>query len=72
LAYRSIFNAFFIDLPESFFVFHAEMNSVNLVVACDDFLCITEIVPSKSSVFFIVATLITEVVFKQLLICITV
>ena len=29
------------------------MNSVNSVVAHDGFLCITEIVPSKSSVFFI-------------------
>ena len=65
----------FRDLPESSFVFHSSLlivNSVNLVVACDGFLCVIEIVPSKLSIFFMVATLITELLFKQLLICIAV
>jgi len=51
-------------------VFHSSLltvNSVNLVVAHDGFLCVMEIVPSESSIFFIVTTLITEVLFKQLL-----
>jgi len=45
LAYCSTYNAFFMDLPVSSFVFHASlmtMKSVNLVVACDGFLCVTE------------------------------
>ena len=69
------FNAFFRDLPEFSFVFHSYLltvNSINLVLARDGFLCVAEIVPSKLSVFFIVATLITEVLFKQLLLRIAV
>ena len=71
LAYRSMSNAFFGYLPESSFVFHSSLltaNNINLVVACDGFLYVMEIVLSELSVFFIVATLITEVLFKQLLI----
>jgi len=70
LAYHSMSNAFFRDLPVSSFVFHSSLltvNSVNLVIACDGFFCIMQIVPSKLFVFFVVATLITEVLFKQLL-----
>jgi len=66
LAYCSTCNAFFMDLLVSSFVFHSSLltvKSVDLVVARDGFLCITE------TVFFIVATLIIEVLFKQLLIC---
>ena len=47
LAYRSMCNAFFMDLPVPSFVFHLSLltvKSVDLVVACDDFLCITEII----------------------------
>ena len=48
------------------FVFHSSLlteKTVDLVVACDGFLCVT-----KSSIFFMVATLIAEVLFKQFLI----
>ena len=75
LAYHSTSNTFFRDLPESSIVFHSSLltvNSISLVVAHDGFLCVTEIIPSKSSIFFIVATLITEMLFKQLLIRIAV
>ena len=47
MAHRSTCNAFFRDLPVSSFVFHSSLlivKSVNLVVACDGFLCIREIV----------------------------
>jgi len=67
LAYRSTYNAFFRDLLVSSFVFHSSLltvKNVNLVVACNDFLCVTEIIR-----IFIVAILITEVLFKQFLIC---
>ena len=58
LAYRSMYNAFFMDLPVSF-VSHSSLltaKSVDLAVARDGF-------PSKwkLSVFFLVATLIAEV-----------
>jgi len=46
------------------FIF-ADSESVNLVVAHDSFLCMHN---KKSSVFFIVATFITEVLFKHFLI----
>ena len=67
LPYRSTYNAFFMDLPVSSFVSHSSLltaKSVDLVVARDGF-------PSKwkLSVFFIVATLIAEVLFEQFLIC---
>jgi len=45
--------------PQSSFVFHSSLltvNSINLVVTCDGFLCVMEIIPSELSVFFIVAT----------------
>jgi len=48
-------------------VFHSSLltaKSVDLVVACDSFLCVIEIVR-----IFVVATLITEVLFKEFLIC---
>ena len=53
-------------LPVSFFVSHSSLRtakSVDLVIACDGF-------PSyqKSSVFFIVAVLVAEVLFVQFLI----
>ena len=62
-----MYNAFFMDLPVSSFVSHSSLltgKSVDLVVAAHDGF------PSKrkSSVFFIVATLIAEVLFKQFLI----
>ena len=47
-------------------VFHSSLltvKSINLVVARDGLLCVTEL-----SVFFIVATLVIEVLFKQFLI----
>ena len=52
-----ILHAFFRDLLESF-VFHLSLLTF----------CIMEIMQIKSSIFVIVATLITEVLFKQLLI----
>ena len=66
LAYRSTYNAFFMDIPVSSFVSHSSLltvKSVDLVVVRDGF-------PSKrkSSIFFIVATLIAEVLFEQFLI----
>ena len=51
----------------SSFVSHSSLltaKGVDLAVACDDFLS-----KRKSSIFFIVAILITEVLFKQFLIC---
>ena len=67
LAYCSMYNAFFMNLLVSSFVSHSSLltaKGVELVVAHDGF-------PSKwkSSVFFIVATLIAEVLFEQYLIC---
>ena len=67
LAYCSMYNAFFMDLPVPFFVSLSSLltaKSVNLAVAHDGF-------PSKwkLSVFFIVAILIAEVLFEQFLIC---
>jgi len=59
-------DAFFRDLPESSFVFHSSLltvKSVNLVVACDGFLCVMEIIR-----ILIVSTLIAEVLSKQFLI----
>ena len=61
-----MYNAFFMDLPLSSFVCHSSLltvKGVDLVVARDGF-------PSKrkSSVFFIVAIMIAEVLFKQFLI----
>ena len=62
MAYRSTYNAFFMDLPASSFVSHSSLlnaKGVDLRVARDGF-------PSKrkSSVFFIVAILIAEVLFE--------
>ena len=62
-----MYNAFFMDLPISSFVSHSSLltaKGVDLAVARDGF-------PSKRklSVLFIVAVLIAEVLFKQLLIC---
>ena len=62
----STYNAFFMDLPVSFFVSHSSLltaKSADLAIARDGF-------PSKqkSSVFFIVAILIAEVLLKQFLI----
>jgi len=60
-------SALFMDIPVSSFVFQSSLltvNGVDLVVAHDSFLCIIEIVCA----FFIVATLITEVLLKQLLV----
>ena len=70
LAYRSTYNAFFMDLPVSSFVSHSSLltgKGVDLVRERDGF-------PSKwkSSVFFIVAILIAKVLFKQFLIRIAV
>ena len=70
LAYRSTYNAFFMDIPVSSFVSHSSLltgKGVNLARARDGF-------PSKqkSSVFFIVAILIAELLYKQLLIRIAV
>ena len=61
-----MYNAFFMDLPVSSFVCHSSLltaKGIDLVVACDGF-------PSKRklSVFFIVAIMIAEVLFKQFLI----
>jgi len=59
-------NVFFRDLLVSSFVFHSSLRtvkSVGLVVACDGFLCVMEIIH-----VFVVATLITEVLFIQFLI----
>ena len=61
-----MYNAFFIDLPVSSFVFHTSLltvKSVDLAVAHDGFP-----LKRKLSVFFIVATLIVEVFFEQFLI----
>ena len=66
MAYRSTYNALFVDLPVSSFVSHSSLltaKTVNLVVARDGFP-----LKQKSSVFFIVATLIAEVLFEQFLI----
>ena len=65
-----MYNAFFMDLPVSSFVYHSSLltgKGVDLAVAHDGF-------PSKqkSSIFFIVAILIAEVLFKQFLIRIAV
>ena len=66
MAYRSTYNAFFMDLLMSSFVSHSSLltaKSVDLAVAHDGF-------PSKqkSSIFFIVTILIAEVFFEQFLI----
>jgi len=53
------------DLPVSSFVSHSSLltvKSVDLIVARDGFLCVMEIIR------ILVATLITEVLFKQFLI----
>ena len=66
LAYRSMYNAFFMDLPVSSFVSHSSLltaKSVNLAIAHDGFAS-----QRKSSIFVIVAILISEVLFKQFLI----
>ena len=50
-------------LPVSSFVFHLSLltvKNIDLVVAHDGFLCVTKIV----CIFFMVTTLITEVLFK--------
>ena len=70
LAYRSTHNAFFMDLLVSSFVSHLSLltgKGVDLARARDGF-------PSKwkLSVFFIVAILITEVLYNQFLIRIAV
>ena len=67
LVYHSTYNAFFMDLPVSSFVSQSSLltaKSADLAVAHDGF-------PSqwKSSIFFIVATLIAEVLFEQFLVC---
>jgi len=52
LAYRSICNVFFRDLPVSSFMFHSSLltvKSVDLVVARDGFLCVTKI---KNHLYF--------------------
>ena len=62
LAYYSIYNAFFMDLPVLLcvpFIFAIVMKSVNLTVLRNGFLS-----QRKSFKFFIVATLIAEVLFK--------
>ena len=67
LAYHSTCSAFFMDLPVSSFVSHSSLltaKNVDLAVAHDGFLSLR-----KPSVFFIVAILIVEVLFKQYLIC---
>ena len=63
MAYHGTYNAFLMDLPESSFVIFADSEGVDLAVSHDGF-------PSywKSSVFFIVATLIAVVLFEQFLI----
>ena len=69
MAYYSMSNAFFRDLTVSS-VFHSYLltaKGIDLVVAYDGFLCLR-----KLSVFSVVATLITEVLFKQFLVRIAV
>ena len=66
MAYRSTYNAFFMDLPMSSFLSHSSLltgKGVDLAQALDGFP-----LKRKSSVFFIVAILIAEVLFKQFLI----
>ena len=66
MAYHSTYNAFFMDLPVSSFVSHSSLltaKGVDLSVARDGFP-----LKRKSSVFFIVAILIAEVLFEQFLI----
>ena len=66
LAYRSMSNAFFRDLPVSSFEFHSSflaVKSINLVVACDGFFCVTEIICIFHSGYFN-----CRVLFKQFLI----
>ena len=66
LAYRSTYNAFFMDLPVSSFVSHSSLlteKGVDLAVARDGFP-----LKWKWSIFFVVAILIAEVLFKQFLI----
>ena len=66
MAYHSAYNAFFMDLPVSSFVSHSSLltaKSFDLAVVCDGFP-----LKQKSFVFFIVATLIAEVLFEQFLI----
>ena len=66
MAYRSTCNAFFMDLPGSSFVSHSSLltgKGVDLVRAHDGFS-----LERKSSIFFIVAISIAEVLFKQFLI----
>ena len=70
LEYRSTCNAFFMDLPVSSFVSHSSLltgKGADLVLARDGF-------PSKqkSSIFFIVAIMIAEVLYKRFLIRIAV
>jgi len=75
--FHSMCNAFFMDLPASSFVFHSSLltvKSINLVwlhvmafFALRAF-TIYALCNEKSSVFFIVATFITEVLFEQFLI----
>ena len=70
MAYCCAYNVFFMDLPVPSFVSHLSsltVESVNLVVTCDCFLCVTEIVRTFHSGYFDYrgATLITEVLFKQ-------
>ena len=63
MAYRSTYNAFFMDLPVSSFLSHSSLLTADLAVARDGF-------PSKwkLSVLFIVAILIAEVLLEQFLI----
>ena len=59
LAYHNTYNAFFMDLPVSFFVFHS-----SLLTAKGDNLVVHMMVSFALAVYFIVATLITEMLFK--------
>ena len=66
LAYRILYNAFIMNLPVSSFMSHSSLltaKGVDLAVARDGFLS-----KRKSSIFFIVAILIAEVLFEQFLI----
>ena len=70
MAYRSTYNAFFMDLPVSSFVSHTSLltvKSVDLAVARDGVARDSFPLKRKSSIFFIVAILIAEVLFEQFL-----
>jgi len=68
LAYYSMYNTFFMNLPVPSFVFHSSLLTAKSVKfgGCPWWLPLHD---GKFSVFFILATLIMQLLFKYFLIC---